>query len=158
MAGPEVWGPHGWKFIHFITLGYPNNPTEQSKRKYFEFFNSLSNVIPCVICKSHFKQNLERFPLSDKVLSNKMEFINWGINIHNSVNQETGKKMSTHKEGFDLIKKNQDKCYQDYNSSNFIENLTDTNKDIYMNPILYLIIGIVILLCYLVYKLYKRQL
>ena len=41
--------------------------------------------------------------------------------------------------------------------TNFTSRLLEY-KDIYMNPILYLIIGIVILLCYLVYKLYKRQL
>ena len=32
MSGPNVWGPHGWKFIHYITLGYPRKPTNKIKQ------------------------------------------------------------------------------------------------------------------------------
>ena len=35
---PDVWGPHGWKFIHYITLGYPEYPTQMQKDKYKAFF------------------------------------------------------------------------------------------------------------------------
>ena len=31
---PQEWGPHGWKFIHYVSLGYPENPTEEDKHKY----------------------------------------------------------------------------------------------------------------------------
>ena len=31
--GPDIWGPHGWKFLHFVTLGYPEKPTENEKKK-----------------------------------------------------------------------------------------------------------------------------
>ena len=31
MSGPDVWGPHGWKFIHYVTLGYPDKPTKEDK-------------------------------------------------------------------------------------------------------------------------------
>ena len=24
--GPDVWGPHGWKFLHFVAVGYPDFP------------------------------------------------------------------------------------------------------------------------------------
>ena len=27
MITPEIWGPHGWKFMHYVTLGYPLYPT-----------------------------------------------------------------------------------------------------------------------------------
>ena len=30
--GPDVWGPHVWKFIHFIALGYPTNPNQKIKK------------------------------------------------------------------------------------------------------------------------------
>ena len=26
---PNYWGPHGWKFIHYVALGYPENPDLQ---------------------------------------------------------------------------------------------------------------------------------
>ena len=31
---PSIWGPHGWKFMHYVSLGYPNNPTENDKLNY----------------------------------------------------------------------------------------------------------------------------
>ena len=31
---PEIWGKHGWNFLHLITMGYPDNPTEDEKRQY----------------------------------------------------------------------------------------------------------------------------
>ncbi len=30
--GPKDWGPHGCKFIHYITLGYPKNPSNEKKK------------------------------------------------------------------------------------------------------------------------------
>ena len=29
--GPDVWGPHAWKFLHFVSLGYPDYPTNEDK-------------------------------------------------------------------------------------------------------------------------------
>ena len=51
MSGPDVWGPHGWKFIHYITLGYPNNPTPLDKSQYYNFFESLNPLIECSLGK-----------------------------------------------------------------------------------------------------------
>ena len=34
MSGPDKWGPHGWKFIHYVTLGYPHKPSKSDKLKY----------------------------------------------------------------------------------------------------------------------------
>jgi hypothetical protein len=105
MAGPDVWGPPGWKFIHFVTMGYPNYPTESIKKKYYDYFHSLKNVIPCSICATHFAENLEKLPLDDNVLSSKENLIRWGINIHNIVNKKNGKKEYTFEEGIKEILK-----------------------------------------------------
>jgi hypothetical protein len=105
MAGPDVWGPPGWKFIHFVTMGYPNYPTESIKKKYYDYFHSLKNVIPCSICATHFAENLETLPLDDNVLSSKENLVRWGINIHNIVNKKNGKKEYTYDEGIKEILK-----------------------------------------------------
>jgi hypothetical protein len=111
MAGPDVWGPHGWKFIHYITLGYPNNPTEQDKKKYYDFFTTLKYVIPCPICSTHFIENLTENPLSQEVLKNKINLIQWGIDMHNLVNIKNKKKIYTYEEGIkDILTNNSDKC------------------------------------------------
>ena len=148
MSGPEVWGPHGWKFIHYITLGYPYNPTNEIKNRYLNFFNSLKLVIPCSICGANFIKHMQEYPLTDKILSNKMEFINWGILMHNLVNLSNNKKEYSNSEGFEEIKKN---CIGDcpgkilnYNyNENFIDSFT---TKIYDNKYIYILIGIIILL------------
>ena len=110
MSGPDVWGPHGWKFIHYVTLGYPGDPDENDKRNYYNFFETLKNVIPCSICGNNFIKHLTINPLTDKILSNKMSFIEWGINMHNLTNQENNKKNFSLKEGYEEIKKDSDDC------------------------------------------------
>ncbi len=105
MSGPDVWGPPGWKFIHFVTMGYPNYPTESIKKKYYDYFHSLKNVIPCSICATHFADNLETLPLNDIVLSSRENLVKWGIDIHNIVNKKNGKKEYTYDEGIKEILK-----------------------------------------------------
>jgi hypothetical protein len=114
MSGPDVWGPHGWKFIHYITLGYPSNPTKEDKSKYANFFNSLQYVIPCSICGAHFRENLKNNPINDNILSSKVKLIEWGINIHNLVNKSNNKKQYTYEEGLnEILMNSKDKCVID---------------------------------------------
>lgn len=105
---PKDWGPHGWKFIHFITLGYPNKPTENDKNKYKKFLTSIKDILPCAICQDHYTTNLINFPLTDKVLSSRRNLIYWGIEVHNSVNKASGKKEFSFDEALELIRKDQD--------------------------------------------------
>ena len=56
--GPNVWGPHGWKFMHYVSLGYPQVPTENDKRNYKEFYSNLKNVLPCKTCAMNYERNL----------------------------------------------------------------------------------------------------
>ena len=106
MSGPQVWGPFGWKFIHYITYGYPNNPSELDKQKYLDFFNILQFVLPCSICSNHLQQHMKINPLTDDILSDKMKFIEWGILMHNIVNLSNGGKEYTIMESIEMIQKN----------------------------------------------------
>ena len=155
MSGPDVWGPHGWKFIHYITLGYPNNPTKEIKEKYFNFFQSLQHVIPCSICGAHFQEHMKRTPLTDEILSNKLEFIHWGIHMHNLVNEINGKKVFKLKDGVKEIKK-QSKPYDckipyDFNTK---EEFSNSNKN--DNMYLIIILCLVSVIIFLGYKQYKK--
>lgn len=144
MSGPDVWGPHGWKFIHYITLGYPNNPSNQDKKQYYEFFDNLKNVLPCSICGNHYKEHLKVFPLSDKVLSNKVKFIEWGINMHNMVNKVNRKRIFTFDEGFKEISNNNDDCPS-------IENFSNINNYNYIN--IFLITSVILFVILVFIKL-----
>ena len=88
---PEKWGPHGWKFIHYVTLGYPENPTQEQKENYKYFLSNFGKVLPCHICSTHFSENLEKMPLDDNALASRTNLVKWGINIHNVVNKMKSK-------------------------------------------------------------------
>lgn len=115
--GPDVWGPHGWKFLHFVALAYPNEPTEENKKNYKQFFELLQYMLPCSLCANNYKDHINNdFPLNDEVLKNKDNFVKWTIDIHNLVNEQTGKKKLSYDEALNLI-------YNNYNIPNV--NLND---------------------------------
>ena len=44
---PVLWGKHGWTFLHYITLSYPDNPDEATKQMFKEFFTQIIwKVVP----------------------------------------------------------------------------------------------------------------
>ena len=90
---PAIWGKHYWDVIHIITLTYPENPTEQDKQNVKNFFRLLQSLLPCTTCTKHYIQNLQNFPLTDDVLSNKQKIIKWAVDLHNQVNKQTGKNI-----------------------------------------------------------------
>ena len=97
---PKFWGPHGWYFLHSITMHYPKNPSEQDKLIYFNVFKSLENVLPCEKCAYHYSKNLEKLPL-EPALESRDTLVRWLISVHNEVNKETGKREYTYEEVID---------------------------------------------------------
>jgi len=105
--GPDVWGPHGWKFIHMIALAYSTNPTEEQRKNYKEFFTVLQHVLPCSLCANNYKRHItEELPLTDEVLKDRDSLSKWLIDIHNLVNKETGKKILSYDEALEMIYNN----------------------------------------------------
>lgn len=98
---PSVWGPPGWKFMHYVSLGYPDAPNETDKQQYKEFYESLQHVLPCHTCAQNYKDNLRTMPIKD-ALGSRDSLIKWVIDIHNKVNIETGKKQLDYNEALNL--------------------------------------------------------
>lgn len=98
---PDIWGPHGWKFLHYLSFGYPVNPTTEQKNQYKTFFLSLQHVLPCSLCSKHYSENLMKYSL-DEALMNKDALVRWVIDIHNSVNEMKGKKIYEYDEAIRL--------------------------------------------------------
>jgi hypothetical protein len=80
---PLVWGPKGWFFLDTIILAYPNNPNDEQKKNYAEFFYSLSNILPCQKCLNNYKHHLKIEPLTDDNLSSRKKLVEWWLKIHN---------------------------------------------------------------------------
>ena len=87
---PSVWGPFFWHTIHIIALGYPKNPTYTDKKCAKEFYESLTYLLPCSICREHYKEHIVKNPLAT-FLDSRNDLIKWTIDIHNSVNKMLGK-------------------------------------------------------------------
>ena len=151
-AGPDTWGPHGWKFIHFIALGYPTNPDENDKQKYKTFFYLFGDMIPCSICANHYKKNLSKHDIS-LYLDSRTKMLEWTILMHNEVNKSNGKKIYTFEEGIKMIINGQQpiKCTEDFSNTN--TNIYDNYNKNY-TLIMFLVFIIILLLLYI----YKRNL
>ena len=89
---PDIWGPHGWKFMHYVSLGYPDNPDKNQKTLYKNFYYSLQDVLPCDKCAENYKKNLLENPI-DNHLDDRESLMKWVVDIHNSVNKELNKEI-----------------------------------------------------------------
>jgi hypothetical protein len=98
---PSVWGPILWHTIHVVALSYPSNPTYGQKRAAKEFYESLSELIPCPICREHYKQHLQKLPLSPH-LDRRDDLFRWTVQLHNEVNTMLGKPIVTETESINF--------------------------------------------------------
>ena len=160
---PNIWGKHGWKFIHFVAQGYPNEPSQEQKLHYKNFINSIQHILPCSLCKDHYSQNLINNPIDDTVLRNKNSFLDWTVKLHNIVNMQTGKEIIPHDKALNLIVDDSCKSQKKENTEIIKENITKENitkenieNDIDMNFIFILII-VVLISIYFYYTIIKKN-
>lgn len=102
---PKIWGRPGWTFLHLVTCEYPDNPTDQDKINYKQFFTDVQYILPCSKCKNHYASNLQKYPITENVLKDRYSLMNWLIDVHNQVNYDTGKKVLTQIEAYSAIQK-----------------------------------------------------
>jgi len=102
---PEIWGRYAWNFIHLVTLDYPMNPSADDKQYYKEFFTTLMHVLPCEKCRLNLYKNLKKLPLSESVMSSRLNLVKWGIDLHNMVNYHTGKPILSYPDAIAAINK-----------------------------------------------------
>lgn len=91
---PKVWGPHYWFFLHTIAMTYPNHPNAITKKKYYEFIQTLPLFIPVEQMSSDFVKLLNTYPVQP-YLDNRESFIRWVWFIHNKINKKLEKEPIT---------------------------------------------------------------
>ena len=74
--------------MHIVSLGAPASPSAEEQAGIRAFYESLQVVIPCPICREHYKQALVAMPLR---LQSRAELIEWVYEIHNYINEQLGK-------------------------------------------------------------------
>jgi len=90
---PTVWGPKGWFFLDTIILSYPDNPSKEQKEDFASFLYSIGTMLPCQKCGYNYKDHLKLNPLTDKVLDNRDNLLEWWLKMHNLVRMEQNKEM-----------------------------------------------------------------
>jgi len=80
----EFFGPATWKAIHSIAFNYPENPTEEQKKTYSDFFTNFSKVIPCPACSKHFQEFIKNNPIKT---DSREELSRWVYDSHSEVNK-----------------------------------------------------------------------
>ena len=138
MNNNNIWGPPAWTFLHTVTYNYPENPTEDDKRNFYNFFMSLQHVLPCDKCKGHYKQNIQKYDLKNS-LGSRQELVKWLIDLHNDINKDNGKPVWSYSDVFNK--------YQDmYKSDSLINKV-----------IIFVIICIVSILIFFLYNIYDGK-
>jgi len=86
----KIWGPNTWVTLHSISFCYPNNPTQEEKEKYKQFFELLGDLLPCKLCKDSYKEfiNNGETKLDYSVLENRDKFTKWLYYVHDAVNNK----------------------------------------------------------------------
>lgn len=82
----RFWGPSGWRLLHSIVSGY--NPNTSSKLKYLHFFESLTDILPCIYCRRSLKEYYQEVPFKSHYLDDSISFHHWLYQIHNRVNDK----------------------------------------------------------------------
>jgi hypothetical protein len=130
---PKIWGPHYWFVLHTISLTYPLNPNETTKKKYYDFFHNLPLLIPVQNIGNSFSNLLDNYPVTP-YLDSRESLIKWTHFIHNKINFSLGIKEITLEESLS-------KYYENYKPQEEIiyNNVKENKKYLYLIMLLFLI-------------------
>lgn len=98
---PSIWGPHYWYVLHCIAKTYPVNPTQVSRKKYYEFIVNIPLFLPDKDIGDKFALLLDKYPVSS-YLNTRKSLMKWMHFIHNKINTTLGKENIGYKESLSL--------------------------------------------------------
>ena len=89
----KIWGPHFWEVLHFVSFGYPLEPTDQHKKDYKDFYVAVKNVLPCKYCRESYSKFIleeDGTKITDNDLINRDSLTRWAYKLHERVNEKIG--------------------------------------------------------------------
>lgn len=79
--GRAFWGENHWDVLHSSAAFY----TPDLEPYYRMLIQAYKGLIPCSQCKTHFAENLVKFPI-DSYLTNARRLLYWTYIVHDAVN------------------------------------------------------------------------
>ena len=96
------WKQYTWIVFHNIAKSYDDS----NKDRYNDFFESFKVVIPCKICREHYKKNVSENDMNIYSNLESDKIFNWTVNLHNTVNRMHGKSQWSYDKASDFYNKN----------------------------------------------------
>jgi hypothetical protein len=87
MANTNIWGPAQWTALHSYAACYK----KKNKDAFKKYVYALTEIMPCSICRNHFKENLKIHPI-ENFNDNNETMLYWTYLLHDLVNISKGKK------------------------------------------------------------------
>lgn len=76
--------------MHITSLAYSDKPTYAEKRAAKDFFNAMVYLLPCPVCREHFRVVIQDKPI-ENWLDDRRSLVEWVWLAHNHVNRQLGK-------------------------------------------------------------------
>lgn len=74
-----------WHIIHYLTFIYPDNPSEEEKNIFSNFFVlHLQNTLSCKPCQEKYNKQINEINL-DFLFSSKKNLFNFFVDLHNEI-------------------------------------------------------------------------
>ena len=83
----KQWGPRAWKWLHLMTISYPQEPTEKDAQIAEARIQNFVANLPCPECRQHASEYLKENPPD---FSSSSALQAWAWRFHNAVNARLG--------------------------------------------------------------------
>ncbi|CAL9734313.1 FAD-linked sulfhydryl oxidase Erv2p [Monosporozyma servazzii] len=76
-------GRASWKYFHTLLARFPDEPSDEERKKLETFVTLYAELYPCGECSYHFQKMLKKYPVQT---SSRTAAAMWGCHVHNVVN------------------------------------------------------------------------
>jgi hypothetical protein len=88
----KVWGPHFWKTLFYVAMGYPveitSSPCHRTvKKQFYNFYASLQWTLPCGWCLESYRRFFQEDSVCES-LDSRLSLMKWLYRLRDKVNKK----------------------------------------------------------------------
>lgn len=106
---PRIWGSKEWFVYYTRAYIYPDNPSQEDKELYYNYFKYATLTLPCYSCRENFKEHVKEIPLS--AFESRTALLNWVNEMENKVREMQGRTPISLNERINSLKKKEKNTY-----------------------------------------------